>query len=355
MRFVRFTSSATTLSLALTLAAAATASAQTDTTRMQDSTRRTTRDSSTMQARSTRRIPVQKERDYSRTNMRDRSRITTDTAAGEVVINRDSIRIDSLTSAAAMDRARLDSIEARANNLDKSIAGFNDSLRNVHSEVSNAVSTMNTKTAALTDSIVRLNQRWDRFQYGSLFGNSGFYVGVGAGANFTNGALRDVGYHQGLHVAIPIGFQKPGTLLGFRGELGIQTFDGRGVTQFGGTQFFNPDPKVLSAVGMLALHFPFGAAKRSSFFLMGGGGAYNFRNIGVGSALDDRLNTSNTGANVTKWGATGGAGFEFHVLGPTSLFVESRFTNIFTSDARLTNSANGNLRWVPLVAGITLR
>lgn len=345
MRFVRSTSSA--IALALTFAGAAAASAQTDSTRMQDSSR--------MQARSTRRIPVQKDRDYSRSNMRDRSRITTDTAAGEVVINRDSIRIDSLTSAAALDRARLDSIEARANNLDRTIAGYNDSLRAVRGEVSNAVSTFNTRTTALSDSINQLNQRWNRFQNGSLFGNSGFYMGVGAGANFTNGALKDVGYHEGLHVAVPIGFHKPGTLLGFRGELGVQTFDGRGTTQFGSTTFYNPDPKVLSAVAMLALHFPFGETKRSSFYLMGGGGAYNFRNIGVGSALDDRLNSSNTGENVTKWGATGGAGFEFHVLGPSSIFVESRFTNVFTKDARLTSSTSGDLRWVPLVAGFMLR
>lgn len=350
MRFVRSTSSA--LALALTFAGAAAASAQTDTTRMQDSTRRrTTQDSSTMQARSTRRIPVQKDRDYSRNN----TRMTTDTATGEVMLNRDSIRIDSLTSAAALDRARLDSIEARANNLDRTVAGYADSLRAVRGEVSNAVTTFNTRTTALSDSINQLNQRWNRFQNGSLFGNSGFYIGVGAGANFTNGALKDVGYHEGLHVAVPIGFHKPGTLLGFRGELGVQTFDGRGTTQFGSTTFYNPDPKVLSAVAMLSLHFPFGETKRSSFYLMGGGGAYNFRNVGVGSALDDRLNSSSTGENVTKWGATGGAGFEFHVLGPTSLFVESRFTNVFTNDARLTSATSGDLRWIPLVAGFTLR
>lgn len=273
----------------------------------------------------------------------------------EVVIDRDSIRIDSLTSAVMLDRARLDSIEARANRLDRSIAGYADSLKSVRTEINSVSTRTMAMTTALNDSIVQLNQRWNKFQNGSLFNNSGFYIGAGVGANFTNGTLKDVGYHEGLHIAIPIGFQKPGTLLGFRGELGIQTFDGRGTTNFGTSTFYNPDPKVFSAVGMLALHFPFGETKRSNFFLMAGGGAYNFRDIGATSTLNDRLNTSSAGANVTKFGATGGAGLEFHILGPSSFFVESRFTNIFSNDSRLTSSASGNLRWIPLVAGFTLR
>lgn len=351
MRFVKSTGGVAALGLAMTLAAAGSAGAQTDTTR-RDST--AIRDSAAV--RSTRRIPVQKERDFSRTNVRsDRfTRVST----GEVMINQDSVRIDSLTAAAALDRARLDSVEARANALDRSITSFNDTLRTVRGEITTVrgeLNTMTTRTAALSDSIQQLNQRWDRFRNGSLFNNSGFYIGLGTGANFTTGAMKDLGYHEGLHVAVPIGFNRPGTLLGFRGELGVQTFDGRGTTNFGGTAFSNPDPKVLSAVGMLALHFPFGATQRSNFFLMGGGGVYNFRDIGSGSTLNDRLNDNNSGDNVTKLGVTGGAGFEFHVLGPASLYVQSRWTNVFTDDGRLTSASGGNLRWVPLVAGITLR
>ena len=107
MRFVKFTSGAAGVGLALTMAAA-TAGAQTDTTR-QDTT--AIRDSAAV--RSTQRIPVQKERDFSRSNVRsDRfNRVS----RGEVMLNQDSVRIDSLTAAAALDRARLDSVEARAN------------------------------------------------------------------------------------------------------------------------------------------------------------------------------------------------------------------------------------------------
>jgi len=194
MRFVRSTSSAIALGLALTAAATAVASAQTDSTRQrQDSTQQ---DSTRTQARSTRRIPVQKDRDFSRANRRMRDSVTTDTAMGEVVINRDSIRIDSLTSAAALDRARLDSIEARANNLDRSVAGFTDSLRTVRTEMTAANTRTTAMVTALNDSITQLNQRWDRFQNGSIFGNSGFYMGAGAGANFTNGTLKDIGYQR---------------------------------------------------------------------------------------------------------------------------------------------------------------
>ena len=358
MRFVRSTGSAVGLGLALTLAAAATAGAQADSTR-RDTTQQDTTRQDTTGVRSTQRIPVQKERDFSRSSFRN-DRFTRE-SRGEVMINQDSVRIDSLTAAAAMDRARLDSIEARANQLESSITAFNDSVRTVRGEMTavrgeltTARNEFTTRTTALSDSITQLNQRWDRFRNGSLFNNSGFYVGIGTGANFTTGAMQDLGYHEGLHIAVPIGFHRPGTLLGFRGELGIQTFDGRGTTAFGGTTFSNPDPQVLSAVGMLALHFPFGTTGRSNFYLMGGGGAYNFRDIGGASALNDRLESTN-GDNVTKLGVTGGAGLEFHVLGPASLYVQSRFTNIFTDDGRLTSATSGSLRWIPLVAGITLR
>jgi hypothetical protein len=350
MRFVKFTGGAAGVGLALTIAAA-TAGAQTDTTR-QDTT--AIRDSAAV--RSTQRIPVQKERDFSRSNVRS-DRFTRE-STGEVMINQDSIRIDSLTAAAALDRARLDSVEARANALDRSITSFNDTIRTVRGEITTVrgeLNTMTTRTAALSDSIQQLNQRWDRFRNGSLFNNSGFYVGIGSGANFTTGAMKDLGYHEGLHIAVPIGFHRPGTMLGFRGELGIQTFDGRGPTSLGGSSFSNPDPEVLSAVGMVTLHFPFGTTRRSNFYLMGGGGAYNFRDIGGSSTLSDRLNDNSTGDNVTKLGVTGGAGLEFHVLGPASLYLQSRFTNVFTDDGRLTSATDGSLRWVPLVAGITLR
>jgi hypothetical protein len=46
---------------------------------------------------------------------------------------------------------------------------------------------------------------------------------------------------------------------------------------------------------------------------------------------------------------------EFHILGATSLFVQSAFTNVFAEKPVNTTGSSGNLRWVPLVAGITLR
>jgi hypothetical protein len=78
-----------------------------------------------------------------------------------------------------------------------------------------------------------------------------------------------------------------------------------------------------------------------------------FDRIGASSTLNDRLGDSD--GRVTKLGLTGGAGLEFHILGATSLFVQSAFTNVFAERPVNTTGGSRSLRWVPLVAGITLR
>ena len=78
-----------------------------------------------------------------------------------------------------------------------------------------------------------------------------------------------------------------------------------------------------------------------------------FDHVGSASALADRLD--DTGGTAKQAGLTAGAGLEFHVLGATSLFVQTAITNVYGERPVATGGKDRNLRWVPLVAGITLR
>ena len=336
----------TAIGLALTLSLATPASAQTTTA--QDSVRR--------QATSTTRIPVRKDQNGTYGTRESR---------GEVVYTSNRALLDSLATAAAADRVRLDSAltaansaSTRADDAARSAAAMQDSLRVVRGELSTVNARATSLGIALNDSIARLGtsvRRIDnRWRNGSIFGHSGFYMGLGTGANFTTGTLKDIGYYEGLNVVLPIGWHRQGNAIGIRSELGVQTFDGRSVGAFS-----NPDPKVYSAIGMLTLHLPLNTAKTNNFYLMGGAGAYMFRDLTSGSALGDRLGASasqgTASSNVSKLGVTGGAGLDLHILGATSFFIQSRLTNLFGDASQTGVGGSKNLRWIPLVAGFTLR
>ena len=337
---------ATAIGVAITLSCATTVSAQTATT--QDTVGR--------RMTSTTRIPVRKDQPGTYGTRESR---------GEVAYTSNRSLLDSLASAAAADRVRLDSAltaanaaSVRADDAARSAAAVQDSLRVVRDELSTTNARAAALAMALNDSIARLGssvRRIDnRWRNGSIFGHSGFYVGLGTGANFTTGTLRNIGYDEGLNVVVPIGWHKQGNAIGLRGELGMQMFDGKRVGNF-----VNPDPTAYSAVGMLTLHLPLNSSGTNNFYLMGGAGAYRFQDLTSGSALGDRLgssaNQTTTTSNVTKLGVTGGAGLNLHVLGATSLFIQSRLTNVFADASQTGGSGSKNLRWVPLVAGFTLR
>jgi len=323
MTMRKYTGCAIAFGIALMLSAATDAGAQTRTT-------------------SEKRIPVSKDQGVRRESN------------GDVVISAEIARVDALEATAAALRQRLDALEAanatltslasRTDANERMISTLTDSLRLVRSEITSVRSQLaeaNARTAALGDSLYRLNQRVAKMGHGSLFGHSGFYVGAGTGANFTSSTLKSNGYEEGLNVTFPIGWSKPGTLLGVRAELGAQTFDGRNVAGFS-----NPDPRILSAIGMVTLNLPFNSAKTNSFYLMGGGGSYMFKDIYPGSALNTRFGNVASNNSVTKWGINAGAGLDLHVLGATSLFVQTSYTSV---------SANGSIRWIPVTAGVTLR
>jgi hypothetical protein len=273
-------------------------------------------------------------------------------SGGEVALATESARIDALDAMVFTLRDRIGMLE-RSNatltsrNLvsESELRVLTDSLELVKRQLVTARAEFIGRTAELSDSVYRLNQSLTSLRYGSLFGQTGIYVGAGTGAGVTMGTLKNIGYRPGLNVVVPIGWQKAGNLIGIRTEWALQTFQGRLVPQFA-----NRDPVILSGNAMVTLHLPFNEAKTSTFYLMGGGGAYYFRDVGPTSALVERLGNK---TSVTKFGLMGGAGLEFHVLGATSLFVESAITNVYGERGALDN--HRNLRWVPVSAGIVLR
>jgi opacity protein-like surface antigen len=270
------------------------------------------------------------------------------------------LRIDSLEAVAAGYKTRLDALEAanaaantRNTALEARIGALADSLATARTELAalrEELNATNTKLSEVDTRLQGLNQRFDRFRNRSLFGNSGFYVGLGAGANYTSGTLRNIGYESAPQITVPIGWHKPGSMLGIRTEWSSQRLEG---VQVG--SFFNPDPTIFSGVGMVTLAFPINSARSNNIYLMGGGGFYMFRNFGTSSGLADKFSTSLDDSDTeTKWGFNAGAGLEFHVLGATSLFVQTSMTNV-AADRGTVGEEGRNLRWMPVVVGFQLR
>lgn len=294
------------------------------------------------------RIPVRK----------DGARVTTRESTGDVALSAERVAISALEARVESLQQRIDAMETDANGLrnrtaesERMINSLREELRAANAELTSlrsALAAEVAKNAALAQDVERLDRSIHSLRYGSMFGHSGFYLGVGTGVNVTTGTLNRIGYSEGLNVVVPFGWSKPGTVLGVRAELGMQMFEGRLAPSF-----VNPDPRLFTATAMATLNFPINTARTNLFYLMGGGGAFMFREFGSASALSDRFEKSST---VTKFGLTGGAGFEFHVLGATSLFVQTQFTNVFVDgSSTIASDDSRHLRWVPVVAGITLR
>jgi hypothetical protein len=81
-----------------------------------------------------------------------------------------------------------------------------------------------------------------------------------------------------------------------------------------------------------------------------------FRDFGANSGLADKFTGSDEsgGDTETKWGFQAGAGLEFHILGATSLFVQTSLTNV-AADRGTVGEEGRNLRWMPVVVGFQLR
>jgi len=327
------------IGIALTLSAMAEAGAQTDTTR---------------RAASDRRIPVRKDAGP--------GEVTRRASEGDAtLVPTAASRIDSLEAAATAYRTRIDALEAanaglvtRLDATDRLVAALRDSLNMVRDELATLRGEHNATTARVTvlaDSIYQLNRRFILFRNRSMFGNSGFYVGLGTGATYTMGALNDMGYVEGLQVTVPIGWHKTGSLIGVRTEWAWQNVDGRLIPG----RFGNVDPNIFSAVGMVTLNVPFNQAKTHTFYAGGGGGVYMFRDFQASSALGAAFaGSQDAPTSETKFGLTGAAGVQFHILGATYLFVQTSIANV-SADQVVAPATSKTLRWVPLVAGVTIR
>lgn len=336
MKLQRWTSCAMGLSVALTLSAPAEAQ---DTSQV--------------------RIPVRKGVGTARVEP-GTTGVTRRESGGDVA-NLMILRIDSLEAVSNMYRTRLDSLEAanaaantRSAALEARINALSDSLATARTELAAVREELNATNTRLTEVDTRLqglNTRFNRFKHHSLFGNSGFYVGLGTGASFTNGTLRDVGYESAPLIQMPIGWHKPGSMLGLRTEWSLARLEGVQTMSFN-----NPDPTVASGVAMATVNFPINSAKSNNIYLMGGGGFYMFRDYGAASGLAVKLGAGddNTGETETKWGFQGGAGVEFHILGATSLYVQTSLTNV-TADVGTFGIPGRSLRWLPVVVGFQLR
>jgi hypothetical protein len=194
-----------------------------------------------------------------------------------------------------------------------------------------------------------------------LFGKSGFYLGAGAGTAVPFNLLSDLGYDSGFDLTIPVGWHKAGRTFGFRGTLGfdqvhadVATADVTAPAMLGSA----PDPKVYSGTLDAVAKLPIGQLAREgrglSLYAVGGGGVYLFRGFGGSTQLGNVLGgdkIGSSGKNVHKWGIEAGAGMEYG-LGPTAVFVESRWVNVFTNGSR---AGNDYLRWIPILVGVTLR
>lgn len=194
-----------------------------------------------------------------------------------------------------------------------------------------------------------------------LFGKSGFYFGAGAGTAVPFNLLSDLGYDSGFDLTIPVGWQRPGRTLGVRATLAFDqvhadmaTITATAPAMLGSA----PDPKIYSGTVDALLKFPIGSLAREgrglSLYAVGGGGAYLFRGFGGSTQLGDVLGNDRIGSskkNVHKWGVEAGAGMEYG-LGPTAVFVESRWVNVFTKGSQ---AGNDYLRWIPIMVGVTLR
>lgn len=218
---------------------------------------------------------------------------------------------------------------------------------------------MNESCGAMAVSKMQPEPRAKPVKY--LFGTSGFYFGAGVGTAVPFNLLSDLGYDSGFDLTIPIGWHQPGHTLGVRATLAfdqvhadVATAAATAPAMLGSA----PDPKIYTGTVDAVMKFPIGRlaleGRGLSLYGVGGGGVYLFRGFGGSTQLGDVLGGDKIGSsakNVHKWGVNAGAGMEYG-LGPTAVFVESRWVNVFTKGSQ---TGNDYLRWIPISVGVTLR
>lgn len=170
------------------------------------------------------------------------------------------------------------------------------------------------------------------------FGN-GFYVGVGAGANFPQNELNNV-YDAGPSANVQIGYDPQTAPIGLRLNLGYNRLNGQTLaTASTGTTTTTVEAassNLWSALLDAKLRLPFGRlfGATSGLYAVGGGGVAYFQNYqtfqnvtgtGVGGSTAGTLRSE----DATRFAANGGVGLDFGI-GAASLFAEGRYVRVFT-------------------------
>jgi hypothetical protein len=352
----------------------------------QDTTRTGMRDSTGRLRDTTKRVATQRaatQRATSEQRVRVQKNSMNGESNGTIDLRADSLAAAARARADSMDRVmqrqrdsmvqhERDSIEAVNRARADSVARVETMRRDSIAAAAAALEAARRDSVARADSILaaeQLRQQQERNRY--RFHGSGWYVGVSGGGALPNGDFENLGYQSGYDVNVPIGWHRPGNLLGLRLDLGFSAFDGRSFVGNGpggsSVTLTNGSPKVYSATLNTTLRIPLGT-QRFNLYGVGGAGLYHFRSFGGTSALggflgNDVLETNEAQLKQTrnKIGAQVGGGIDFGV-GPASIFIESRLVNVWADrDDSVQfrdffgDNASRSLRWVPIVLGVNIR
>lgn len=184
------------------------------------------------------------------------------------------------------------------------------------------------------------------------YGN--WYIGFGGGTAVPMEELRPA-YDPGANFNIPIGWQSPESVLGFRVNLGYSKFEARTAfrsnsTTTTGAQLALQDPQIWSGMADLTLRLPFlgsWGGPMNGVYLVGGGGFNKFSDYFENLArTNPELNAGNdfsTKEAVTRFAANAGGGFSIG-LGMADVFAEARYVRAFTP--------NHGTSYVPINIGL---
>jgi opacity protein-like surface antigen len=154
-------------------------------------------------------------------------------------------------------------------------------------------------------------------------------------------------FSLGGGIANPLGTFNDATKLGWMGMAGISFlptgspvgFQVDGQYQQYPFDGFSGHERFLIGTGNIVYKFKTSEETKFRPYLIGGGGAYNFKRTGSSTVGG---NFSTTGS-TTKFGINAGAGFDFKA-GSIGLFIEGRFHDVFTSGKDIT--------FIPVTLGI---
>lgn len=156
----------------------------------------------------------------------------------------------------------------------------------------------------------------------TLEAQSKLSFGAGGGLTLPLGDFNDVA-KLGWHGLAVVGYAPSGSPIGFRGDF-----------MYAQNSVDGADGKTKLAGGLVNVTYAFQSKGSVKPYLIGGLGLFNAKVEVSGFGSDSE----------TKLAAGGGIGLKFRAGSDASIFAESRFINVFTSD----NSTN----FVPLTIGI---